>query len=43
FVTYAPVSVLDVMITDEFADSSFVDSLRSTGVSVICAKVGANI
>ena len=39
FVTYAPVSVLDVMITDEFADSSFVDSLRSTGVNVVCAKV----
>jgi len=41
FVTYAPVSVLDVMITDEFADSSFVESLRSTGVNVICARIEA--
>ena len=38
FVTYSPVSVLDVMITDEHADKGFVESLRSAGVNVVSAK-----
>jgi len=37
FVTYAPISILDDMITDEKADSSFVEAVQSTGVNVICA------
>ena len=39
FVTYAPVSALDVIITDENADSSFVESLRSTGINVISVEI----
>lgn len=39
FMTYAPVSMVDVFITDEQADSGFVDTLRGTGVNVVTANV----
>ncbi len=39
FVTYAPVSMVDVLITDGQADNGFVDSLRGAGVNVVVADV----
>jgi len=38
FVTYAPISQVDVMITDDHADSGFIEALRGMGVSVVCVK-----
>lgn len=40
FVSYAPVSRVDVLITDEHADNSFVETLRGAGINVVCVKEG---
>ncbi len=39
FVTYAPIALLDVLITDDNADRGFVDTVRSAGVNVVCAGI----
>ena len=36
FVSYAPISRVDVLITDDNADNGFIEALRGTGVNVIC-------
>jgi len=38
FVTYAPISRVDVLITDDHADNNFIEALRGVGVSVFCVK-----
>lgn len=38
FVSYAAISQLDVLITDEYADNGFVEALRGAGITVVCAE-----
>jgi len=39
FATFAPLSIVDTMITDKNADTIFVENLRSKGISVILVPV----
>ncbi len=38
FAAYAPLSSVDVLITDEHADAGFVETVRGTGIKVVCAS-----
>lgn len=38
FVSYAPISEVDVLITDEHADNGFTETLRGAGITVVCAE-----
>jgi DeoR family fructose operon transcriptional repressor len=36
---YAPISILDIYVTDEEADSGFISKLQDSGIDVILAKI----
>lgn len=42
FASYAAISQVDVLITDEHADNGFVEALRETGITVVSVEIDKN-